>query len=155
MTRWLDGPMNRSFISVIGGFDAKDEENCMTCDERRAPSPPQRAKRGAPFPPRLVKTPAAVHPLPQGGEGYKFRSTPPSVATLAKSFGGADCHFCLLTFALCLLTFSCGLAALRYTLKATCPGQCRFPRAPNAGGRSESRTGARRGRKIRPPNLPL
>jgi hypothetical protein len=34
------------------------------------PSPPV---LGAPRPPRLVKAPVAVHPLPQGGEGSKFK----------------------------------------------------------------------------------
>ena len=41
-----------------------------------------------------MKTPAVVHPLPQGGEDYKFKSARPSVAALAKSLGGAAFHFC-------------------------------------------------------------
>jgi hypothetical protein len=36
------------------------------------PSPPRQAERGAPCPPRLMKAPVAVHPLPQGGEGWRF-----------------------------------------------------------------------------------
>ncbi len=63
ITRWPDHPISRSLapagthspISVIGGFDARDEANSVARDKRLDPSP---------VPPRLVKTPAAVHPLP-------------------------------------------------------------------------------------------
>jgi hypothetical protein len=41
------------------------------------PSPPRQAERGAPCPPRLVKAPVAVHPLPQGGEGWRFNPLKP------------------------------------------------------------------------------
>ena len=41
------------------------------------PSPPRQAERGAPFPPRLMKTPYAVHPLPQRGEGVKSNRRQP------------------------------------------------------------------------------
>jgi hypothetical protein len=55
----------------------------------------------SPGPPRLLKTPVAVHPLPQGGEGRKLKSAPGSAATLVSSVRvGA------FTFALCLLPFA-------------------------------------------------
>jgi hypothetical protein len=36
----------------------------MVIGRRCDPSPPQSAECGAPFPPRLMKAPVAVHPLP-------------------------------------------------------------------------------------------
>jgi len=41
----------------------------------------------SPGPPRLKKTPVAVHPLPQGGEGNKFKLLPPSVAAATEGPG--------------------------------------------------------------------
>ena len=62
-----------------------------------------------------MKTPVAVHPLPQGGEGYNLKSARPSVATFRKSFGGVAFHFFL-------LPFLCGSAALRYIFSCVFSG---------------------------------
>ena len=45
------------------------------CSQLSTPSPPRQAERGAPFSPRLMTTPVARHPLPQGGEGREFTRT--------------------------------------------------------------------------------
>ena len=45
------------------------------CPRLLTPSPPRQAERGAPFSPRLMTTPLARHPLPQGGEGKEFTRT--------------------------------------------------------------------------------
>ena len=45
------------------------------CSQLSTPSPPRQAERGAPFSPRLMTTPVARHPLPQGGEGREFART--------------------------------------------------------------------------------
>ncbi len=55
ITRLSDAAAPHFPASVIGGFDARDEANSVARDKRLDPSP---------VPPRLVKTPAAVHPLP-------------------------------------------------------------------------------------------
>jgi hypothetical protein len=70
----------------------------------------------SPVSPRLMRTPVASHPLPQGGEGCNVKSAPPSVATFANIFGSAAPHFYPLPFALCLLIFFCGFAAMGYVL---------------------------------------
>ncbi len=73
--------------SVIGGFDARDEANSVARDKRLDPSPacgpepklftvskcPFGGRR--PVPPRLVSTPAAVHPLPRE-RAMNFRHGP-------------------------------------------------------------------------------
>src|SRR5271157_6456054 len=78
-------------------------------EEPRTPKTGVRATP-SPVPPRLEKTPVAGHPLPQKGEGWKFKSVRRSVATLVKNLGGAALHFCHLPFALCLLHFAFCLA---------------------------------------------
>ncbi len=68
----------RSYNSKSGILRATPSPTCgpkpILCTARRfpfgerRPGPPRPAPDGAG--PRLVKTPAAVHPLPQGGEGW-------------------------------------------------------------------------------------
>jgi hypothetical protein len=86
----------------------------------------------SPVPPRLMKTPVAGRPLPQGVEGCKFNSTLPLSWPVRHEFW--NCGHSLLTFALCLLTFFCGSAELSYPppkeVRIVSPKQC----TPQHGG---------------------
>ena len=62
--------VTHSPVSAIGGFEARYEENRVGRDDKDAPSPPA---LGAPRPLRLVKAPAAAHPLPQGERAGESR----------------------------------------------------------------------------------